>query len=134
MIPEILNSEPYFEGQKEVSSEINSKCSTRDHKRTTVRFTDVEYGRIVNEAKLSGESIPTLLRKSHFSKKKLKLLFTEFERHTVCTELRRIGNNVNQIAKKVNSGVLEGWHSELEEVKQMLSRMYLLAVGAYGSR
>src|SRR5476649_2106184 len=84
------------------------KRSPRDHKRTTVRFSDDEFSRITDEAKLSGLSIPNLLKKSHFRHKKLQLLLGEVERHAFCTEIRRIGNNVNQIARRVNSGALEG--------------------------
>jgi hypothetical protein len=114
--------------------EKTSKCHTRDHKRTTVRFTDEEYDRITDEAKVSGESLPALLKRSHFRRQKLKLLFSEFERHSVCSELRRIGNNVNQIARRVNSGALEGWYKEFTEVSQRLSELCSMVAGAYGGR
>ena len=95
---------------------------SRDHKRTTVRFTDAEYDRIKEEAQLSRQSIPRLLKASHFRARKLKLLLDGSERGWVCSELRRIGNNVNQIARKVNSGALEGWYSEFSEVTQKGTR------------
>ena len=110
------------------------KCSPRDHKRTTVRFTDDEFSRITDEAKLSGLSIPNLLKKSHFRREKLQLLLGEVERHAFCTEIRRIGNNVNQIARRANSGALEGWYSELLEVARKISELHQMAAGAYGIR
>jgi MoaA/NifB/PqqE/SkfB family radical SAM enzyme len=110
------------------------KRASRDHKRTTVRFTDEEFARILDEAKLAGISLPALLKLSHFKEKKLALLFPEDERHRVCTELRRIGNNVNQIARRVNSGALEGWHSEFREVATTLSKLCQMVAGIYGIR
>lgn len=112
----------------------HQETPSRDHKRTTVRFTDEEFDRITEEAKLSGESIPALLKKSHFRGKKLRLLFDETERHWICGELRRIGNNVNQIARRVNSGALEGWHTEFADVARKLSQLLRMVVEIYGSR
>ena len=103
-------------------------------RRTTVRFSESEYIRIKKEAHLSGESLPLLLKQSFFRGKKLKLLFDEETRHWVCRELRRIGTNVNQIARKVNSGALEGWHSEFEKVVESISDLQRLASEAYGNR
>ncbi len=51
----------------------SKRRTSRDHKRTTVRFTDDEYERIVDEAKLAGLSLPALLKLSHFKTKKLSL-------------------------------------------------------------
>jgi hypothetical protein len=118
----------------EVVTSENKKRSPRDHKRTTVRFTDEEFSRITEEAKLSGLSIPNLLKKSHFKRKKLQLLLSDVDRHFFCTEIRRIGNNVNQIARRVNSGALEGWFSELLDVARKISELHQMAAGAYGLR
>ena len=105
----------------------------RDHKRTTVRFTDAEFERIRDESRVSGISIPILLRVSFFKRKKLKLLFDEVDRAFVCTQLRRIGNNVNQIAYKVNCGALEGWYDEFSKVTNAISEMQQMVVAAYGN-
>jgi hypothetical protein len=115
------------------TSELKKRAS-RDHKRTTVRFSDEEFERISDEAKLAGLSLPSLLKRSHFSRKKLQLLLGEVERHALCAEVRRIGNNVNQIARRVNSGALEGWHSEFQEVLKKISELHQMAAGAYGIR
>lgn len=113
---------------------VNPPRVSRDHKRTTVRFTDEEFERIKEESRVSGISIPILLRASHFGRKKLKLLFDDVDRKFVCTELRRIGNNVNQIAHRVNSGLLENWHDEFEKVARALSEIQQMVVEAYGTR
>lgn len=112
----------------------NETRQSRDHKRTTVRFTNAEFDRITEDTKLSGFSLPALLKRSYFQRKKLALLFTQEERHAVCAELRRIGNNVNQVARRVNSGALEGWHTEFAELLKKLSELHAMAAGAYGVR
>ena len=99
-----------------------------------MRFSDDEFDRIKREAKLSGRSLPVILKKSHFSREEMKVLFNEGERHTFCTELRRIGNNINQIAKRVNSGALEGWYGEFTAAMKMISELQQMAVGIYGVR
>lgn len=134
MIAEDLNFDSKLGPVSQDAPDPNPPHSSRDHKRTTVRFTDEEYERVTEETALSGLSIPALLKGSHFRRAKLRLLFDEAERHVVCQELRRIGNNVNQIARRVNSGVLEGWHKDFAEVLQMISELHQMAVGAYGTR
>ncbi len=107
---------------------------SRDHKRTTVRFTDVEFDRITEESRTSGKSIPQLLKMSHFRRKKIAPFFDKDDAHAFCSELRRIGNNVNQIARRVNSGALEGWYEEFGKVFNLLSELQQRVVGAYGVR
>jgi hypothetical protein len=48
-------------------------------------------------------------------------------------ELRRIGNNVNQIAKVLNSGFREGWNSALAQVRDDLDTLRRYVVGFYGN-
>lgn len=103
-------------------------------KRSTVRFTEEEFAQLKSDVEISGLSIPRLLKLSHFTKKKLSLLLTVEERHQVCSELRRIGNNVNQIAKRVNSGVLEGWYSEFQSALKSISELQQMLAGVHGIR
>ena len=107
---------------------------SKTKRRTTVRFTEFEFNRIMEDAKTSGLSLPKLLKISHFGRQSLKLLFNVSERHTVCAELRSIGNNVSQMARRVNCGALEGWHFEFTEVVQKISELHKMASGAYGVR
>ncbi len=118
---------------EKVSHLLPEKCS-RDHKRTTVRFTDEEYERIIEEAQISGLSVPAILKASHFRRRKLKLLFDEVSRKFICSELRKIGNNINQIAFRVNSGVLEGWYDDFSKVNHSLTEIYQMVVEVYGDR
>lgn len=114
--------------------EKHSKRHTRDHKRTTVRFTDEQYDRIESDAKLSGESLPTLLKSTYFRRRKLTLLFTHSDALSICNELRRIGNNVNQIARAMNTGAREGWYPAIEQAAQVLTALLQEVSGQHGVR
>ncbi len=103
-------------------------------KRSTVRFTEEEFAQLKIDVEITGLSIPKLLKLSHFSKKKLRLLLAAEERHQVCTELRRIGNNINQIARCVNSGALEGWYSEFQDALKAISELQQMLAGVHGLR
>jgi hypothetical protein len=105
-----------------------------DTRRANVRFTIAEHARIRDEALASGLSIPTLLKNSHFKKRKLRLLLSEPERRIWFAEIRRIGVNVNQIAKRVNSGLFENWHPEFLEVAKTLAELKQILGGVYGVR
>jgi len=101
---------------------------------THVRFTVAEFARLCEEALTSGLSIPVLLRNSHFSKRKLRVLLSEPERRIWYAELRRIGVNVNQIARRVNSGLLENWHPEFLEAVKAITELKQILGGVYGVR
>lgn len=98
-----------------------------------VRCTPEEFSTLEELSKESGESAATLLKKKFFESKTLHTLFPVDERKQWFGELRRIGNNINQIAKKLNSGFLEGWYPEIEEMKNAILRMQSMVVSVYGN-
>lgn len=106
----------------------------KDTRRTNVRFTEEEYARLKEEVTLSGLTIPRLLKDAHFRRQPLKLFLCHEDREAVFSELRRIGNNVNQIARRVNSGLLDGWYPEFQAAVQSLSLLEKFLVGIYGIR
>ena len=103
-------------------------------RRADVRFSDPQYRRLIAEARILGISVPTLLRNSYFRKMPVKILMDHADRNTIFTQLARIGNNVNQIARKVNTGFHEGWHKEFSEAVQVLINLERYLVGEYGLR
>jgi len=106
----------------------------KDTRRANVRFTEEEYARLKEEVSLSGLSIPRLLKDAHFRRQPLKLFLSPEDRKAAFSEIRRIGNNVNQIAKRVNSGLLDGWYPEFQAATQSLSVLEKFLVGIYGIR
>ena len=77
---------------------------------TCVRFTESEYKRIQKMKQALGLSIPDILKQNTFSRLDLENpLFSREEADRFLAELKRIGNNVNQVAQKINSGLMSGW-------------------------
>jgi hypothetical protein len=110
------------------------KCNIRDHKRSTVRFTDEEYERIENDSMLSGKSAPELLKMSYFRGKKVRVLFSKEDTHSICQQLHTIVHLVNKIERRVSGGALEGWYEEFKNVLLLVSELRQMAVGTYGVR
>ncbi len=81
-----------------------------------VRMSPLQYRRIKKESKESGKSIPALLRNSYFGKPPVKVLVKENDLDVLRKDLNRIGNNLNQIARRLNSGLLHGWSNTLDLV------------------
>lgn len=87
------------------------KPARRKEARTNVRFTEKEYAQIEEAQRETGLSIPDLLKKAYFKHRTmLRPLLTREQVDQIMSELRRQGNNLNQIAKQINSGLREGWN------------------------
>ena len=83
--------------------------------RKTIRFTEDEYAKIQQELDKANISFSVFAR-SALLHKKIKL---PIERELL-TELSRIGNNLNQIAKAVNSQERRAILTELVEIERQL--------------
>lgn len=79
--------------------------------RTNVRFTEAEFALVEQAQRETGLSIPDLLKKAFFKHQTLlRPLLSKEQVEQIMVELRRHGNNLNQIAKQINSGLREGWN------------------------
>ena len=83
---------------------------------TCVRFSPREYKRITKDSKVSGKSIPQLLRNSYFGNLPVKVLVNKNDLGILRKDLNRIGNNLNQVARRLNSGLMHGWSNTLDLV------------------
>lgn len=83
--------------------------------RATVKFSEEDFERIRLDAFTKKKSVPQLLRDAYFSRLPTKVLFNPDTERQLFTELKRIGNNINQIAKHLNSGESVG-KSEFEQL------------------
>src|SRR5215510_1149710 len=77
-------------------------------KSTRVRLTDDEHNRISQHAKQAGLSISrylieNALTKAMTSEEKEQYQVLTFQRDWAINEVARVGNNVNQIARQLNS-------------------------------
>lgn len=112
------------------TKETNSKRGSG----SCVRFTDEEYKQVTEDSQATGHSIPTLLKSAYFSGRRARVLMSKEDQVQWYRELRHWGNNLNQLAKKVNSGLMDGWCEDFQVVRNVLMRLESLVVGVYGSR
>jgi hypothetical protein len=85
------------------------------HRHTTcVLFNEHEFEMIQKMRQTTGKSFPELLKQALFRRKELaQPLFDKESVAEIMTELRRQGNNINQIARHINSGMASGWNQSL---------------------
>lgn len=97
---------------------------------TCVRFSEHEYNRLLKMKATTGLSIPDLLKKALFNRMDLERpLLSPDDVSKIMEELRRQGNNINQIAKQINSGLLKGWnHSFNSFVRAYQDIRHLISV------
>ena len=93
---------------------------------TCVKFTPDEYERIQKEHTKRNVSIPSLLKDAYFGRAPTAILMTQDEQKNWIRELNQIGNNVNQIARKVNAGFRSGFEVDLASISSHLSRLVTL--------
>ena len=97
-----------------------------------VKFTLDEYKEISEEARTAGKSIPVLLKIAYFKRARTVVLMKPEDEARWFRELRYWGKNMNQIAKRMNCGMLNGWHEEIQLVQTSLKRIEHKILGIYG--
>ncbi len=95
---------------------------------TCVKLDENEYENISEASKVTGKSIPEILRSCYFKKPIGRPLIANDMAKTIRAELKRIGNNVNQIARLMNSGIYDGWHSEFRDFHRDFAKICQLLV------
>jgi len=100
---------------------------------TCVRFTDEEYSQISRNKEDFGLSIPHLLKRSYFSRGKLQFLMNVNVAKSITIQLRKIGNNLNQIAKIANMKGNVELSGEIKECMGSIKRMEQSLRADYGS-
>ena len=95
---------------------INDNEKLPKELRANVRFSLKEYEKISKEANSQRTSIPKLLKNAYFSRLPTKVLMSHSDLEQVRADLNRIGNNINQVARKLNAGFMAGWSDTLDLV------------------
>ena len=103
----------------ETATEIVSQRKQSSH----VRFSDDEFCQIEEDAINTGKSIPALLKEKYFSGPRPLPLFVKADLESLFGELGRIGNNLNQVARRLNSGIRAGFVEELEGIQKSFDRL-----------
>ena len=112
-------------------NESGIQCTTRAAR--YVRFTPEEFQQIVEDETRTDKSAQELLKGAYFGKGRVVILMTDDDRDRLMTQISRIGNNVNQIAKRINSGFAYGFNQEVENVRSLLTALKVWLTTKYGS-
>ncbi len=98
-----------------------------------VRLTQEEHDELRTHETQSGESAAVLLKKRYFENKVLNILMPQEDRAAIRKELTYWGNNLNQIAKRLNSGFNGNVVPEVLKAINMLSSIERKVVSIYAN-
>lgn len=104
---------------QKTNTQNNQNITNQNKKRrpaTCIRLSDKELKNLKSISSETGKSIPQIFRDSFFKNKPAKPLMHIEMAKQIMVELNRIGSNVNQIARKMNSGLGQGFN--LKKKKQ----------------
>lgn len=101
--------------------------------RVQVRLDDSEWSRLKKDEALTNWTKATILREAYFKRFPVKLTFDKEGEKNFLAEFRRIGNNINQLAKSANSGDLVPY-SALQQLSEQLSVLYRFVMRMDGLR
>ena len=105
--------------EKEKLNKTKKKKDVRNM-RTNVRYGEEVYQKLKNAREDTGKSFATLFRDAFMKKPMSRPVFSHQDAKKILRELSRIGNNINQISRRVNQGVFYGWYPELDEMHAQL--------------
>ncbi len=88
------------------------------NKTLTIRLTEKEYDAITKKAHRSGMSITNFL----VATTEQTQIYVAEDTKPLVTELKRIGNNLNQITAKINAGIFRSYN--FQEVIDMQRKIY----------
>ena len=105
-----------------------------DQFRTNVRLSRGEYLRLKRDELESGRSVPWLLKTAYFEHGISAPTLDVESRKVVRRELAYIGNNLNQLTKNVNSGLISNVKEEVQEMIQAFRVLKSFLCLDYGDR
>lgn len=114
--------------------EMKRKQKLRGDPRVTVRFSGNEWDHLQKKSAQTGRSIAHLCRRAIIDG--VHLLTPKFsadDTQRVIATLNRIGNNVNQIARELNSGIRKGWNLEFSRFANELTELRASLTPKYGN-
>ena len=101
---------------------------------TCVRLTKEEYERLAESKTITGKSIPSLLKLAFFSKGIPNPLLDLATRKLLRRELAYVGNNLNQLTKRVNSGLISDLKDEVATLVNQVTKLNQLLELESGNR
>jgi hypothetical protein len=100
-----------------------------------VRMSQEDFARVQKMCEATGESMPELFRKALLKRKDLEQpALSREDAHEIKVGVNRLGNNVNQIAKQINSGERAGWNESWNSFYVAVQDLRHLFLGNYAGR
>jgi hypothetical protein len=115
--------------ENEVEQQEQQESCGKDTVRANVRFNIKEHAQLLKDERTRGMSIPALLKEAYFRGRPTAIIMSQEDQKTVMTELLRQGNNLNQIARKLNAGIANGLQQEIEAIRRSLNALAALITG-----
>ena len=103
-------------------------------RRVHVWFTEQQYTELEKHSELSGKKIADVIR-HYLTNKNVRISnVPKSTANSILSEVGRIGNNINQVAKKLNEYRIEDYDNQIEDIKVTLSNIYNSIMRIYGIR
>ncbi len=106
----------------------------KTRKRVELTFQKKEFDQLSKEAKKAGLAIPDYLRKAISSSRKNQAFIpSESTLYSLQMEIRRIGNNINQLAyhanrnKRIDSNAVAATRSHLNKIEDQIKEAFLIS-------
>ena len=99
-----------------------------------IRFSKQQYQRLLKDQLMTGKSIPWLLKTAYFKSEISTPTLDVETRQAVRRELSAIGNNLNQLTRKVHTEIFGNMKEELSECLQAIKTLKSYLGQDYGDR
>ena len=107
--------------QQNVASKLNNKVNRKDNKQISFRVSESEYLDLERSAKVLNISVPAFVKKKAQGARIVAPKIDSENAKEIARHLTRLGNNTNQIAKRLN--IIEyANQEELESIKKEVDR------------
>ena len=103
--------------QQNVASKLNNKVNRKDNKQISFRVSESEYLDLERSAKVLNISVPAFVKKKAQGARIVAPKIDSENAKEMARHLTRLGNNTNQIAKRLNS-IEYANQEELESIKK----------------
>ncbi len=108
--------------------------TTKNPHQIKFRISDPELEKAQKETKILGTTVTEFAKITFLNRVPITVLLSNEEAKAIMLQLQRIGTNLNQIARHLNSGIREGFHRELNELTEQVNTIRQFISGVYGSR
>jgi len=108
--------------------------TTKTPHQSHIRFTQKQYEQLQKDCALYKQSIPERMKEDYFGKPPIQPFYPYEDALAHLTELKRIGNNVNQIARQINAGIREGFYPVVEKIYDAVMEHFERISKPYGNR